>query len=170
MFEVSHDLQVELTNADRAFALKAMIQRNTVKRDNGIPDRIVASPECSLFYDYRGLCGEIAVGKMLNLEPRQIFGFGGDGGYDFLWHDTKIDVKWTSYINGHLIINRNGSPDDVKADLYVLTSGNDMWVTIHGYATKQDIKQFGFIKNLGYGDNLVLTKDKLTDFRSLIEN
>jgi len=118
--------------------------------------------------DILGLKGEIAVGKLLQIDDPML-AQGLDGGYDFWIDDISIDVKTSFYETGKLLFRRL---DKFKSDIAILVTSvqNSEDVVIRGWITKSEFLERSSKNDLGYGVCYTLDQSKLRPISDLIWN
>lgn len=160
---------ISFNDEDRKLAKEIVYGRNTKKRefygDTSFFDASRKSKEC----DYLGALAEIATAKFLGLplsEVKIIPPFGKDPGYDLIWSDYTIEVKYTFYKNGHLFHRPNRA---IISDIFVLVTGTEKEMSIAGYISKEEFKSMAELKDFGYGYKPVLavSQQKLHNIKYL---
>lgn len=162
---------VEMNEEDRAMALEYALERNKPKRQAGVMDRIVDASKGSLDVDYMGLLAEMAVAKTLKVPLMQLRDdLSGDPGYDLVWHDRKVQVKYTFHRTGHLLLVPPGRLNHpLLADLYVLVVGSEKEMDIVGYARALECKDLASVIDFGFGETLAIKQQDLHDFSDLLK-
>ncbi len=100
---------------DRDLARYMAEKRGNVKHTYNVPTHKIDSNRDDLTVDYFGALGEITFGKFFNREMDIYETVGGDGVYDFIINNLKIDVKQTIYKTGRRCAYENWhSPFEVS--------------------------------------------------------
>jgi hypothetical protein len=97
------------------------------------------------FQQFFGLLAQIIVTDELNLS-RQVSINKFDGGYDFIYHQKKYDVKCeirSISFKKHFIHNLAGEQINYEAEYYIFVSYNktEGEFTICGFISKEDVKK-----------------------------
>ena len=87
-----------------------------------------------------GACAELAAAKVLN-----VYWDGSNGTYKLPDLSGSMQVRWTPYENGKLIVR----PADDEYCKYVLVTGKCPNYTIRGYIQGVSAKNESFLDNLG---------------------
>ena len=158
---------VPLTNEIKEEALYWTFMRNRTKRSEGVKDQRVDMNRGTLFIDYMGMLAEIAVAKNLNCKHLQNEdNILGDEGFDLLYSDIKVQVKYTFHDSGHLLLGKPNSQADLTSDIYILTTGDEKAITIIGYIAKEAITSLMIQKDFGFGMTWCIEQAKLRKFSS----
>jgi hypothetical protein len=148
---------VRFNDADRVKAARLVVLREAPKRQHGVATKKVSEKHTDWAIDYYGVLAEMAVAKILDIELEEKRLISGDDGYDLVWKEKTIDVKFTFYRSGQLII-----PDYCAlADLYILMTGNDFEMFIVGWATKDMVERLSSLVDFGYGPKTAMKQDDL---------
>lgn len=87
-----------------------------------------------------------------------------DAGWDLSMQGRRIQVKWTRYPDGKLLVHTQQA---LLADYYVLvTGGTTDTFAIPGWATASELKES--VGDLGYGQTYYLTQEQLRPFEDLL--
>lgn len=124
--------KVMLTDEDRKAAKWLARKRN----DKAITDRIIDKHHSTLEVDYYGALGEIAVAKILHVNIVHDTALGGDEGYDFIWNNKRISVRYT-FRGTHLLVDY--LEKESNADIHILVKGSDQEMNVIGYLRAREI-------------------------------
>lgn len=98
-------------------------EKHLLNRRANIRDRFNSSKDDALRHEANGVCSEMAVARALNIYPI-IPDRPQKGGADlYTKSGATVDVKFTEYKTGRLVIGMQKEIDD--ADVYVLVDGGD---------------------------------------------
>jgi hypothetical protein len=148
-----------LTSLDTYEIAWAAADRCKYKQDQGLVNYKRVDKKRDNFQLAReGLTGEWAVSKYLDIPVNTENYLGGDPGWDFEYQGLRVDVKTTRA--KFLLFTKLSN---FKADAAILVRYHqDFIVEIVGAVTRDDFIKHSQIKNLGYGDNHVMTPEQLT--------
>lgn len=127
---------IHLSEEDKKLAREEGLRRRSEDREMGIKDKKVG-PQSGEITDVEGAAAEIAFARYFGVEP--LFGREKFLPYDVIIPDgTKVDVKWTSYQTGHMIVPVTKKED--PADMYALVIGRmDEGYRIAGWLRAKDV-------------------------------
>jgi hypothetical protein len=133
-------------------------ERFKQNRQNGVIDNKIG-PQSTDNTDLEGIGAEIAFCKYANLYPDFTIG-PRKGGFDCISKTgLKVDVKQTSYKNGHLLAVAGKKKED--AEVYVLMIGTFPNYEYKGFATKDMLINNSKLKSFGYKPTFALSQDEL---------
>lgn len=120
---------------------------------------------------YLGFFGEVAVARMLCIEPDERVLVGGDGGTDLVFAGRRLQIKTTisPRTKDWLYVN-----DEQAFSPYchygILCNIDDYetTVTVRGIIDRQDFIQKSEVKNFGYGERLAVHSKQLLNMNALI--
>lgn len=147
---------VELTEAELFIAKYLGDMRNKAAKDNKIVNRKIG-PQSDEESDYGGLCAELVYCKIHNLYPD--LDFGHLPACDVMHGEWSVDIKYTKYWNGHLLVPLWKIED--HCDRYALVVGGPEVFEYVGYATAQEVFKDENIADFGYGKTYSLSQDEL---------
>jgi hypothetical protein len=161
-------MNISFTDEDREFARKMVYIREHRKRGELVKSQKVAPDRSDEAIDYIGVLAEMAISKALNVPPPEMTNLlGGDGGWDFMVNSNKIEVKYTFYPHGRLLLHNKSK---LKADYYVLLTGNDREMKIVGWTDNDTFSKKGYFDpKIGHGENFVLDQKQLRPFSELMK-
>lgn len=172
------------TNADRKYAQRLAQARNDPKLQAGTHQQPHSKAMDPVEANQRGILAEIAVARVLGGSHRNVelqfspWPAGGDRGWDLVFGDLKVEVKYNTYpeADAFLYINEELAEATIRgerADILVLVLGNmtEMW--IEGYAANHDMRlkdQDGRaeMKDFKFGSRRAIHTSKLRPFYDLL--
>ena len=110
---------------------------------------------------FEGKCAEYAFCKMFNLMPDLVADPRPGGSFDVFSRDKKkVDVKYTSFEHGRLIVPIWKKRE--SADIYVLMKGEIPDLRYCGFAACEDIIDQSRVKDIGHGPTYVMNELELS--------
>jgi|WetSurSiteA1Bulk_404760.scaffolds.fasta_scaffold26807_2 hypothetical protein len=153
-------MQIKFSDEDRATALEQVKMREIPKRIRKINNQKICTKKDETV-DYFGVLAEIALAKIFNVKLPLRNLLSGDEGWDLKVNGDKIEVKYTFYRNGRLLVRDKSK---IKADYFFLLTGDDKSMEIAGWIDKETFLRKGYFKDLGYGTNFVMDQNQLYPF------
>lgn len=152
---------VEFDENDIREAEEMVRIREWPKREMTVPSQKVSKNRTDQEIDLLGILAEMAIAKLLGVSLEKKRMLTGDNGYDILWKNRKVEVKYTYHTKGHLMVR---SKERLKADLYILLTGNEKKMRVLGWIDKQGFLGRGTLKDFGYGPNFVIEQNELYEW------
>ena len=139
---------IELNEIEQTLSKLIAEKRYHTNRKGGVTNNRIGKQSDHLT-DLTGIGAEIAFCKLHNLYPDYSL-FPRKGGADCIDKSgNKIDVKTTTYHNGHLIAVGTASKGNVK--FYALMVGDFPTYTYKGWCTENELLKNENLKDFGYG-------------------
>ena len=139
----------------------AMLGHDTVKlcEMQGFPPRLENAKQTREEANTYGFMAEYAVARLLDLKTPTL-NVTSDFGVDLWWDDVSIDVKFSNKQDGDLIFD---TMDKFKSRVAVLVTKTDdeEVMNVVGWVGKKSFGDMARSVNLGYGDRLLVSQDKL---------
>lgn len=138
-----------------------MLGHDTVKlcEMQGFPPRLENAKQSREEANTYGFKAEYAVARLLDLKTPTL-NVTSDFGVDLWWDDVSIDVKFSNRQDGDLIFDTMDKFKSRVAILVTKTESPDVMDVI-GWISKKAFGDMARKANLGYGDRLLLSQDKL---------
>lgn len=149
-------MTITLTDAEIRLAKFIGKARYEAARAANVVDARVDDSRMDL--DTDGFAAELALCRLLNVYPDLTIG-PRQGGHDLVWGGFTIDVKQTTYENGHLVATLTKA--DRSCEMYALMTGTLPTFTFRGFATKEQLCAAQNVRDLGRGKGYVLEQSKL---------
>jgi hypothetical protein len=149
---------IELNQAEQKLAIYLAKSRHKNARGNNIVDRKIGD-QSSEMTDLNGIGAEIAFCKANNCYPDTSIGEGLPYADALTSNGNFIDVKTTTYPNGHLVAAPWKTGQGVN--YYCLLVGDFPSYRIAGYMSKEDLLQKSKLKDLGRGSGFAAEQKEL---------
>ena len=156
-------MKIKLNEVEMELAKCVAKARTAVSRKDGVKNQKI-SDEDDFEIELVGMCGEIAVAKVMNIFP-DLSIQSRSGGFDLRSaQGNRVEVKTTRYHSGKLVARLKAKSDD--SDYYVLVTGNPPDMPIRGYITTQEFLSPEWIGKLSKDtpDAYILPQSALTEW------
>jgi hypothetical protein len=118
--------------------------------------------------DFLGVLAEIVAAGLFGVTPNMDYKFIDDG-FDFNVNAVKVEVRHSLLNNARLIIAKTWQlPSELKADAYMLVTGDQTKMKIAGYVPRAKVSTVGKLINLGYGQTLCVAQEDLSPVEELL--
>lgn len=148
---------VSLSKFEYSDVLEFVNARGVYKRNLGIPrdsgdsTGIVFHSKRAYELDLLGTLAEFAVGKVLGLVPNFLVKTCGDGGWDYPLGKLKLNVKYSTAKDGHMLFPK--IVQVVKADIFVYVEPveSKFEYNVRGVISQKVVLEKLFTTDFGYG-------------------
>jgi hypothetical protein len=156
---------VRLTEEEIRIATWLGQTRNKTNRNANVQDRQIG-PQSAFETDIEGVCGELALCKMLNIYP-DLEVKPQSHSYDCTFNTLRIDVKTSKYKTARLLVDINKRSSD--CDIFVLMVGEKGEYECAGWCYSWAIVNSSCIMDVGHGETFGLNQEDLFPLEHLKE-
>jgi len=119
--------------------------------------------------DYLAVLAEVVAAQVFGVVPDMDYLFV-DAGYDFKWRGRMVEVRHSLLQNARLIVCKKWQVEyELTADYYVLVVGTQDKLDLIGYIPKSQVKEYGYLIDLGYGDTYCVNQAALKPVEDLVK-